>query len=126
MDTSANTLFERLGGEETLRAAVRAFYFNVFRDERIAPLFADVDSERLLKHQQDFMASAFGGTGSYTGRSLREAHGKLVTERGLNDQHFDAIVEILATTLSDLDVDTDLIAEVCKIVNGVRRDVLGQ
>jgi len=126
MDTSANTLFERLGGEETLRTAVRAFYFNVFRDERVAHLFADVNSERLLKHQQDFMTYAFGGPGAYAGRSLGEAHGKLVAERGLSDQHFDAIVEILATTLRDLDIGTDLIAEVCRIVNGVRQDVLGK
>ena len=126
IDTSANTLFERLGGEETLRTAVQAFYFNVFRDERVAHLFADVNSERLLRHQQDFMAYAFGGPGSYTGRSLREAHGKLVAERGLDDQHFDAIVEVLATTLQDLEVDTELIAEVCRIVNGVRKEVLGR
>jgi len=126
MDTSANSLFERLGGEESLRTAVQAFYFNVFRDQRVAHLFADVNSERLLRHQQDFMAYAFGGPGNYSGRSLREAHGHLVTERGLNDQHFDAIVEILATTLRDLDIGTDLIAEVCKIVNSVRGDVLGK
>ncbi|MEM8817086.1 MAG: group 1 truncated hemoglobin [Pseudomonadota bacterium] len=123
--TSAASLHERLGGDQVLRTAVHAFYFNVFQDKRIAHLFAEVDSERLLKHQQDFMAYAFGGTRPYTGRALREAHQQLVREHGLNTEHFDAIVDILATTLADLSIAPALVSEVLAVVEGVREDVLG-
>lgn len=119
------SLYERLGGEKAIRTAVHAFYFNVFRDDRVAPLFVDVDSERLLKHQNDFFTYAFGGPNNYSGPSLRKAHEKLVREHGLDDEHFDAIVEILATTLADLDFPPALIDEATGVVESVRSDVLG-
>ncbi len=128
METAKPTrqsLYERLGGEKAIRTAVHAFYFNVFRDDRVAPLFVDVDGERLLKHQNDFLAYAFGGPKNYAGPSLRKAHEKLVREHGLNNGHFDAIVEILATTLADLDFPTAVIDEATGVVESVRSEVLG-
>ena len=119
------SLYDRLGGEKAVRTAVHAFYFNVFRDDRVAPLFADVDSERLLKHQNDFLTYAFGGPNNYSGPSLRKAHEKLVQKHGLDNEHFDAIVEILATTLADLDFPAAIINEATGIIESVRDEVLG-
>ena len=45
----------------------------------------------------------FGGFNRYTGRDMRTAHARLVTQ-GLNDGHFDAVIENLAATLRELGV----------------------
>ena len=47
-------------------------------------------------------------------------------EMGLNDSHFDAVVENLATTLQELKVAPDLIQEVAKIAESIRDDVLNR
>lgn len=125
-EPSQQSLYARLGGPEAIRTAVHAFYFNVFRDSRVAHFFVGVDSERLLKHQNDFFTFAFGGPNQYSGASLRKAHENLVREHGLNGEHFDAIVENLATTLSDLDYPPSVVDEALAVVESVRGDVLGR
>jgi hemoglobin len=71
------------------------------------------------------MSLAFGGPNEYTGRSLREGHARLV-KKGLNDSHFDVVLELLGETLQELNVPADLIAEAAALVESVRDDVLGK
>jgi hemoglobin len=68
---------------------------------------------------------AFGGPNTYTGADMRRGHASLVA-RGLNDSHFDAVVENLAATLRELGVGDSDIGEVAKIAESVRDDVLGR
>ena len=56
---------------------------------------------------------------------VRTALSRLVQD-GLNDSHFDAVVENLAATLKELGVGADQIGEVAKIAESVRGDVLGK
>jgi hemoglobin len=74
------------------------------------------------------MTYAFGGTDQWTGRSMRAAHQRLVTEMGLNEMHFNAIAENLVATLAELEVPQNLIDEVVAIVGSPthRNDVLNR
>jgi hemoglobin len=56
---------------------------------------------------------------------MREGHAKLV-QMGLNDSHFDAVIENLAATLSELGVSAELIGQVAAIAQTTRADVLGK
>lgn len=127
MQTAGQTpsLFERLGGEAAIEAAVVGFYERVMSDETLAPFFDGLDMGAQIKKQIAFMTMAFAGPSRYTGRDLRTAHAKLVA-RGLNDGHFDAIQIHLRETLEDLAVDGSTISEVAGIVETTRRDVLGK
>lgn len=120
------TLYDRLNEEVSIEAAVGAFYFSVLRDKRVAHFFADIDMESLLAHQLRFVAHAFGGPAKYTGRSMREAHRRLVEQHGLADEHFDAVAEIFITTLRDLGVSESLTKEAGHVVASVKDDVLGR
>lgn len=51
---------------------------------------------------------AFGGPNLYSGDDMRRGHAHLVVT-GLNDSHFDAVVEDLGATLTELGVSNDLI-----------------
>jgi hemoglobin len=47
-------------------------------------------------------------------------------KRGLNDSHFDAVMENLGATLKELNVPDELIAEAAAIAESTRNDVLGR
>jgi hemoglobin len=120
-----NTLYERLGGEAAVEAAVVRFYDKIMADPSIAHYFADLDMSAQIDKQIAFMTMAFGGPTKYTGRDLRTAHAKLVA-RGLGDAHFDAVAGHLAETLDELGIAPDVKSEVLAIVGGARHDVLGR
>ncbi|MCW7541852.1 group 1 truncated hemoglobin [Aquabacterium sp. A7-Y] len=120
-----SSLFDRLGGAAAVDAAVDRFYDRVLADDRIRHFFDGVDMPRQRQHQKAFLTYAFGGAGQYGGGALRESHAPLVA-RGLNDEHFDAVVEDLGLTLKELGVPDDLIGEVTLVTETVREDLLGR
>jgi len=121
----SDALFDRLGGEAAVDAAVDIFYRKVLADDRINNFFDGVDMDKQAAKQKAFLTMAFGGPNNYTGEDMRKGHAHLV-ERGLNDSHFDAVVENLGGTLKELGVADDLIAEVAAIAETTRNDVLGK
>jgi hemoglobin len=119
------SLYEQLGGEAAVNAAVDIFYRKVLSDDRISHFFDDVDMEQQAAKQKAFLTMAFGGPHNYTGLDMRQGHAHLV-ERGLNDSHVDAVIENLGTTLRELGVGEGLIAQVAAIAESTRDDVLGR
>ncbi|WP_309398103.1 group I truncated hemoglobin [Cerasicoccus maritimus] len=121
-----STIYDKLGGEPAIDAAVDIFYVKVLADDRIKHFFVGVDMDKQRDHQKKFLTFAFGGPSNYSGRSMGPAHAKLVQDMGLNDTHFDAVVENLAATLTELGVPDELIGEVAAVAESVRADVLGK
>jgi hemoglobin len=119
------SLYERIGGEAAVNAAVELFYRKVLEDYRINRFFGNTDMDRQIAKQKAFFTMAFGGPNNYTGADMRNAHARLVT-MGLDDSHFDAVMEHLGATLVELNVPADLIAEAAAIAEGARQDVLGR
>ena len=117
------SLYERIGGDAAVNAAVDVFYRKVLADERINQFFEGVDMEKQAAKQKAFLTMAFGGPNNYTGEDMRKGHARLV-EKGLNDSHFDAVMENLGATLQELGVASDLIAEAAAIAESTRKDVL--
>ena len=119
------SLYEEIGGEGAVNAAVDIFYRKVLKDDRIKRFFDDVDMEKQAAKQKAFLTMAFGGPNNYTGLDMRKGHEHLV-KRGLNDTHFDAVVEDLAATLKELNVSENLISQVAALCETTRNDVLGK
>lgn len=125
MTTATQTLYEQLGGEPAVSAAVDIFYRKVLSDDRVSRFFEGVDMDRQIAKQKGFLTMAFGGPTAYTGKDMRNGHARLVA-MGLNDSHFDAVVELLGQTLTELNVPADLIAQVAATAESVRADVLNR
>ena len=121
----SDTLFDRLGGAEAVSAAVDLFYQKVLADARISHFFESTDMQAQKAKQRGFLTMVFGGPVHYQSKDLRRAHAPLV-ERGLNDEHFDAVAGHLQATLVELGVGEDLTAEVMAIAASTRDDVLGR
>lgn len=119
------SLFEQIGGDAAVNAAVDIFYRKVLADKRISKFFETVDMDRQAAKQKAFLTMAFGGPHHYTGKDMRAGHAHLV-KNGLNDSHFDAVMENLGATLQELKVPAALIAKAAAIAESTRNDVLGR
>ncbi|AAU91352.1 group I truncated hemoglobin [Methylococcus capsulatus] len=122
---SHGSLYEKLGGEAAVNAAVDIFYRKVLADPRINRFFEGVDMEKQAAKQKAFLTMAFGGPHNYTGMDMRRGHAHLV-KQGLNDAHFDAVMEHLGATMKELNVPDELIAQAAAIAESTRNDVLGR
>jgi len=119
------SLYDRIGGEAAVNAAVDLFYRKVLADNRIKHFFDGVDMSKQAAKQKAFITMAFGGPNKYTGEDMRKGHAHLVA-KGLNDSHFDAVMENLGATLKELNVPGELIAQAAAIAESTRKDVLGR
>ncbi len=120
------SLYDKLGGEDAVAQAVDLFYKKIIEDDRVNGFFEGVDMGKQIRMQQSFVSMALGGPNKYSGRAMKEAHQRLVSEKGLNEDHFDIIVSHLGAALKDLGVKDDLIGQAAEVVNSVRDQVLGR
>lgn len=109
-------LFDGIGGDAGLAAAVDVFYARVTADPEVAGYFAGIDLERLRAHQRAFLRVALDGPGVFTGRPLGPAHAGL----NITPPHFDRVVDHLAETLGDLGVEPGSVALVRQRVEALK------
>ena len=119
------SLYEQLGGQPAVDAAVDIFYRKVLTDNRIKSFFDGVDMDKQMAKQKAFLTMVFGGPAAYTGKDMRVGHAHLISQ-GLNDTHVDAVIELLGQTLSELGVAPALIQQVAALAESVRNDVLSR
>lgn len=94
------SLYERLGGIDSITAVVENFRDRVAGDDRINQKFAKTDLGRLTKMLVDQVCEAAGGPCTYTGRSMKDAHEGMKVTSG----EFDALVQDLIATLNHFKV----------------------
>ncbi len=116
------SLFEDIGGEAAVDAAVDIFYRKVLADDRVSEFFDTTDMEAQHAKQKAFLTMAFGGPNAYSGKDLREAHKTM----SLDDGHFDAVAEDLVATLEELSVPQENIDQILSILGSVKDDVLNR
>lgn len=100
---SGETLYERLGGEESIEAVVDRFYEHVMADDLVNGYFEDVDMQRQIAHQTQFISSVTGGPVEYSGEDMATAHEGM----GITEEEFYAIADHLDTALAEFDVPED-------------------
>ncbi len=99
------TPWERLGGEEPVRALVRDFVDRVFDDFVIGFLFQGRDRERIVTHELELASAHLGGPRAYGGRPIGQVHRPLKINRG----HFRRRLAILRTVLREHHVPVDIV-----------------
>ena len=106
----AESLYEKVGGEEAISKVVDYFYSElVLKDETVNQFFQNTDMEKQRGHQTKFISFALGGPKQYTGQSMAKAHEGM----NLQEEHFQAIATHLHDALahfgvSEADIDTAL------------------
>lgn len=116
------SLYDRLGGEAAVNAAVDLFYRKVLADDRISHFFDTVDMENQHVKQKAFLTMAFGGPNNYTGADMRKAHAHMK----LTEEHYNAVMENLGATLKELGVPDAAIGEAAAVAATVKDDILNK
>ncbi|MDQ6962341.1 MAG: group 1 truncated hemoglobin [Mariprofundaceae bacterium] len=121
-----SSLFEQIGGQASVNAAIDPFYRRVLGDPYVSRFFENVDMVKQAEKQRTFLTLAFGGPNHYAGMDMRAGHKDLVEKMGLNDTHFEHILAHLRSTLAELGLKDDMIAQVVTIAESTRADVLNK
>lgn len=119
------TLYEKLGGQAAVEAAVDKFYRRVIADDRVNRFFEGVNMDKQATKQKAFLTMAFGGPNNYTDKDMKEGHAHLLA-MGMDDTHVDAIIENLGATLREMGVAEELISEVAAVAESTREAVMGR
>jgi hemoglobin len=117
---SEQTLYQRIGGEPAVNAAVDRFYEKVLADPALHPFFIHVNVGRLKAHQFAFLSQTMGGPKQYTGGSMDAAHAKLAIEQ----HHFDLVATHLVGTLRELGVTEDVVTEVVQALTPLAAQIV--
>jgi hemoglobin len=114
--TAPASLYEAIGGQAAITAAVDVFYTKMLADPVLSPYFPNGVGSVHRAHIATFLGEALGGPRHYRGRDLAQAHQKLA----ITDAHFNQTAGHLAATLAELGVPDDLVGRVIEVVAGVR------
>ncbi|CAK57654.1 unnamed protein product (macronuclear) [Paramecium tetraurelia] len=114
------TIFDKLGGQANIDAAVVKFYQKVLSDPSVSHYFKNTDMKKQTENQQKFLTMAFGGPNNYTGRDMKAGHAGL----GITTVAFNTIVKHLGDTLKEMGVPAEVIAEAAAVAETTRADIV--
>ena len=117
---TTTSLFEQLGGEPAITAAVEMFYDRVMADDKLRPFFEEGRLPRLKRRQAQFFTQALGGPEVYQGANMKAAHRKHPIEK----RHFEQVVGHLSATLDELKVPKALSQEVLSQLAPLAADII--
>lgn len=117
---SEDTLYDRLGGRDGIRAVVDDFYDRLVADEQLGPFFEEADLEKLRRTQTDFLCEAAGGPETYNAKPVREAH----LHVPFTTADIQRAVELLEESLEAFDVPEDDAVTVVGAITAYEDDLL--
>ncbi|WP_422769548.1 group I truncated hemoglobin [Plantactinospora sp. WMMC1484] len=118
--TAQPSHYERIGGAESVKAAVRLFYDRVLADPELAGYFTELNMEEQRRHMVLMLTVVLGGPNNYAGRGLAEAHQPLE----IPAEHYARVGAHLVDTLAGLGVPGDIIDDVRATLVSVRDQVV--
>jgi hemoglobin len=119
------TLYERVGGELALTAAIALFHRRVLKDPLTRPFFEGLDMKEQAKKQLTFFSWALGARGRYHGHHLARTLAHLQTD-DFSDLHLEVLSDHLEAAFAELSLDGDLLVEVMLTIETSRQRVLGR
>ncbi|HKT35848.1 MAG TPA: group 1 truncated hemoglobin [Nitrospira sp.] len=114
------SLYDRLGGKDSITAVVETFVGNVGGDKRINGYFASTDLTKLKMNLVNQICEASGGPCKYSGRSMKQTHAGM----GVTNAAFDALVEDLVAALDHYKVGKAEKEELLGVLGKMRSDIV--
>ena len=98
------TLYDRLGGIETLNKVHKIFYDKVYLHSWLKKYFAGKPQHVLEEQQTDFMVQLMGGPKVYSGKSPKSAHQHML----ITEELFEERAKILSESIKQAGVADNL------------------
>jgi hemoglobin len=118
-ENSDSSLYQKLGGQETIELITKNLLVRLFEDDRISFLFKDADKIDLHEKIVDQICMETGGPCQYEGLDMVETHGGFE----IKYSEFDAFVEDFILALEDAEVPFRLQNQVLAIFAPMRDDI---
>ncbi len=117
---SEHSLYERLGGEEKIRAVTVDILDNHLRNQAVSVRYQDSDRERVVQVVTEFICAGTGGPQQYTGRDM------LTTHRGMNinETEYLAVIDDIMAALDKHGVGEREKQEVLMICYSLKGEIL--
>ncbi len=116
-------LYQTIGGNEVISAAIQKFYDRVLADETLRKFFSSTDMAKLREGQSMFVSMLLGGRVVYTGKNIGSAH-ESSRLRGLSDAHFDAFLAHFRAALAEVGVKPENAEKVLQLLESKRSTVV--
>lgn len=117
-----STVYEQLGGQESIAAVVDDFYVRVLADPELAGFFRGTNMSRLKGMQVEFFSAALGGPEPYTGRTMKDVH----RGRGIGQSHFDAVAKHLIDSLTAAGVPGETVDVIIGAIAPLADDIVAK
>lgn len=117
----ADTIFQRIGGEEGMKKLIDFQYERVLIDPELRLFFLTSNIDKVKANSVAWLTKAFGGPDKYAGRDLKEVHKNME----LNDRHFYLMKKHLVWAFYKCGANSFLIDKALDIIEQDRNMVLG-
>ncbi len=120
VSANSGSLYDQLGGKESIRTVMDDFVARVKEDPRIGDQFQNTDANRLASQLTDQVCEATGGPCKYVGLDMKAAHAGMTITKA----HFNALVEVLVASMNAKGVPFDLQTDILALLAPMHRDVI--
>lgn len=122
MTAERESLYDRLGGKDSITTMIDDWVGNVEGDGRINAFFAKTNVPRFKMMLADQICAAAGGPCVYTGDDMRAVH------RGMHitDAQFNAMVDDLVQSLEKMSVPAREREDLLAMLRQMEPDIVGQ
>jgi hemoglobin len=121
--SGGRTLYERLGGYDTIASIMEEYVKLIRADRRFARFQGGRSNDKKMRDLQlniDYMCKVTGGSNYYMGRDLKTSHAGL----GITREEWDANVRYMKEALEKCRIPKREKGEVLAIWKGFRKDVV--
>ena len=115
----AQSLFDKLGGENRLRSIIDTFVDRVFEDRMIGFFFRNADRRRIKELEYQLTASFLGADIEYRGRPL----GKVHANHPIMGGHFARRRQIFSDTLDFYQVSAEIKSVILEHTDALRSQI---
>jgi hemoglobin len=116
------TLFDEIGGFETLRRINNVFYDKVYAHPWLGQYFKQIPRQDIEKQQTDFIAQSIGGPDHYRGKSVISAH----THMFITEELFQIRESLLQAAFQETRAPAALVAKWNKIDQAFKPALISQ
>jgi hemoglobin len=117
---TAPSMYERIGGADTVRSVVDRLYVLITQDERLRSYFNDVDLAGQKRHMAALVSQVLGGPKEYEGRELLKAHAPL----GITAEHYGLVGDYLIASLLIAHAPRDVIDAMGEVLTASESQVV--